>query len=143
MTQSGSKMSRWSSAFVLGALLLLALETGSVAQQSERSRGVRSQNNQVLQLLAQLQENPGNPGVREQAAELLEARIAVLAALIEQDPSEAVRLAFPTDVLSDLASAFPAARRQLEAHGTWEGPIEYIVEDSADFRTHRNIRAMT
>jgi M6 family metalloprotease-like protein len=45
-------------------------------------------------------------------------------------------------VLADLASSFPGARAYLESRGHWEGPIEYVVADSEDFRSHRNFREM-
>ena len=126
----------------VGALLVWSL-TGS-AQQNDGAGSVRSMNNELLQLYAELQSSPGGGvgAMRQQAAALIEQRVSALASLIEQDPAEALRLAFPADVVSDLASAFPGARRQLETHGTWEGPIEYIIEDGPDYKTHRNIRAM-
>jgi len=118
--------------------------TGSAQRNSGNNAGVNALNNQLLQAYAQLQSSPAAAGsIRAQAAALFQQRASALASLIEQEPGEALRLAFPDDVLSELASAFPASRSQLEAHGQWEGPIEYIIEDSEDFKSHRNIRAMS
>src|SRR5206468_3693682 len=35
-------------------------------------------------------------------------------------------------VLSDLAAKFPDAADQLEAHGTWDGPVETWISDYPD-----------
>ncbi len=85
----------------------------------------------------------GAPGLRAQTANVIRQRASALSALIEQNPVEALRLALPDDVLSELAAAFPEGLAQLETRGTWEGPIEDIVEDGEDFRTHRRIRTMS
>jgi hypothetical protein len=62
---------------------------------------------------------------------------------MEKNPAEALRIAWPADVVADVAAAVPAARGQLESRGVWQGPVEYSVEDGADFTTHRDIRAMS
>ena len=100
-------------------------------------------NDQLLELHAQAQSDPRNgASLRGQATDLMQQRVEALAELIEQDPAEALRVAFPSDVLSDLDSSFPGARAHLESRGRWEGPIEYVVADSDDFRSHRTFREM-
>ena len=129
-------------AALLCAIALLCAMSGS-AQQTTGGGRVRELNNQLLQAYAELQSSPTVAGsIRAQAAALFQQRAGALASLIEQNPEEALRLAFPADLLSELAAAFPGARPHLESHGRWEGPIEYIIEDSVDFKSHRNIRAM-
>jgi M6 family metalloprotease-like protein len=129
-------------AFLALALLLVSVLSGS-AQQNTRGARVRGMNNQLLELHSQARSNPGSgAALKAQAAEILQQRIEELEALIERDPAEALRVALPEDILSDLASSFPGARAHLESHGRWEGPIEYVVVDGEDFQWHRNLRTM-
>jgi M6 family metalloprotease-like protein len=114
------------------------------AQQKPAGGKVQELNSQVLQAYGQFQSSPAAAnGRRAEITALLEQRAAALESLIAQNPAEALRVAFSADVVTELAAAFPGARRSLESHGRWEGPIEYIIEDSTDFRSHRNIRAMS
>lgn len=135
---------RVTAAVLAGGVLLTSMLLVSAQQQNNRGARVRGMNSQLLQLHA-LAQSDARTGValRAQVAELVQQRRNDLAALIEQDPAEALRVAFPSDVVSDVASSFPGARALLESHGNWEGPIEYSVADSEDFRSHRNIREMS
>ena len=134
--------SKVAAAFLAVGVLLVSVLSGS-AQQNARGGRVRSMNNQLLELHSRAQSDPGNgASLRGQATDLMQQRVEALAELIEQDPAEALRVAFPSDVLSDLDSSFPGARAHLESRGRWEGPIEYVVADSDDFRSHRNFREM-
>jgi M6 family metalloprotease-like protein len=131
-------------ALVAGLAMWLVWSLTGTAQQDGGAGRVRSMNGQVLRLYNELESGTVAPAVaRAQADAIIQQRARDLSALIERDPAEALRVAFPADVLSDLATAFPAARRQLESHETWEGAIEYVIEDGLDFRTHRNIRTMS
>jgi hypothetical protein len=129
----------------IGVVLIWALATH--AQESTGAALVRSLNSQALDLDAQLTGASSSASAaaaaRARANDVLRRRLDALSALIAQDPSEALRLAFSPDLLSDLADVFPSAQQQLETHGTWEGRIEYIIRDDEGFRSHRNIRAMT
>jgi M6 family metalloprotease-like protein len=124
------------------ALLLLSF-VGSAQDDSTAAR-VRALNSRLLQVYERLQNTPagGAAAIRSEGAGVIAQREAVLEALIEQNPGEALRLAFPDDVLARLASAFPNAARRLETFGTWEGPIEYLVADDFDTGFSRNILDM-
>ena len=115
------------------------------SQESDGANRVRGLSGQALQVHAQLQDGAGarSASLRSQLEALLQDRGATLAALAESHPAEALRLAWPEDLVADIAAGVPAARAQLESRGVWQGPIEYIVEDGPDFRSHRNIRAMS
>src|SRR5262249_15997456 len=43
--------------------------------------------------------------------------------------------AFSPELLADLSGRFPNSAAQLEQHGTWQGPIEYWIADSANLKT--------
>ncbi len=134
--------SKVAAAFLAVGVLLVSVLSGS-AQQNTRGGRVRSMNNQLLELHSRAQSDPRNgASLSGQATDLMQQRVEALAELIEQDPAEALRVAFPSDVLSDLDSSFPGARAHLESRGRWEGPIEYVVADSDDFRSHQNFREM-
>ncbi len=122
------------------------LGTQIFSQESDDANRVRGLNGQLLQIYAQLQAAPpptNATALRARAEAMLQDRLLALAALIATNPAEAERLALPVDVAADFATAFPGARAQIEARGVWQGPIEYVIEDGADFRSHRTIRAMT
>jgi hypothetical protein len=126
----------------VGTVWLLVLSVS--AQERDLAGRMRSMNNELLQLHTQVVSDPGAAArLRGQASAIMAQRLEALGALIEQDPMEALRVALPPEVVGDLASSFPGARALLESHGTWEGPIEYVVADSVDFRSHRNFREMT
>ncbi|MEK7753200.1 MAG: hypothetical protein AAB654_14850, partial [Acidobacteriota bacterium] len=71
---------------------------------------------------------------------MLEQREAVLNTLIALSPADALSLAFPADLLAELAVSFPQSAARLETRGQFEGAIEYLVEDRAD--SSRAIRRM-
>src|SRR5688572_19245814 len=115
------------------------------AQESPGSARVRQLGDQLLQALGRFQSaHPaGQSAIRSEASALIQERAAALAALVEDNPAAALRRSFPADVAARLSAAFPSAAAQIESHGMWEGPIEYIVEDDQDFARHRNIRTMS
>ena len=84
----------------------------------------------------------GHAALRSQAAPVIEQREANLSALIAENPSVALRLAFTDALLADLAAKFPQSAALLERRGAWQGPVEYIIEDGIDFRSAREIRRM-
>ena len=49
-------------------------------------------------------------------------------------------LAFSKAALANFAAVFPESASQLESHGTWEGEVEYLVQDNADLKTSRSIQ---
>src|SRR5262245_31923712 len=118
-------------------LLVTSLTQGpvTVAQQGRGlGRQTRDLNNELLGTFARLRNlPPGNTpaAIRSQAESIIGQRAAVLEALIEEDPGEALSLAFSPDLLGNLAVAFPNSSNDLETAGEWEGPLEVIVEDSS------------
>ncbi|MBF8305578.1 MAG: assoc protein, partial [Acidobacteria bacterium] len=124
------------------ALFLAVFLTGAAllpAQQNEQAALVRSLNNSVLQIHGQLQSagQGAAAGLRAQGETLLAQRSAALSALIEQDASQALQLAFSDDLLATLAAAFPQSAASLESRGAFEGPIEYVILDDHTLGRHR------
>ncbi len=101
---------------------------------------VRALNNRVLGLHAQAQQASGESGqsvLRTQAVAALQQRAAALSKLIQNDPQQALALAFSPEALAELAARFPDSAALLEAHATLSGPIERWIWDSADLKSHR------
>jgi hypothetical protein len=119
--------------------LLVALGLQGSAQERPDNARVRALNARLLDALGQVERRQDG---RAEGAAVIEERARALAALASDDPEGALRLALSPDLSNRIARAFPAAAAQLETHGTWDGPLEYIVEDSLDFATHRNVRSI-
>jgi M6 family metalloprotease-like protein len=100
-------------------------------------------NNALLRLHGEMQSAApdGAADLRRQAATVIEQRTAVLSDLIQQDPRQALSLAFSADLLVDLAAKFPESASLLETHGTWQGPIEYWIADYPD-GSHKTVRRL-
>lgn len=92
---------------------------------------LRSLNNQLLALHGRMQAAaPAEAALlRAQAATTIEQRTAALAALAQQDARQALSFAFSPELLAELAARFPEQAGQLESHGTWRGPVEYLIVD--------------
>ena len=95
-------------------VLVMAQATFTIGQQNQQNSGLGAQardlNNQLLAVFARLQ-NP-RPGetpaaIRSQGESILGQRVAVLEALIEENPKLALSFAFSSDILTELAVAFP------------------------------------
>src|SRR5206468_10212979 len=67
---------------------------------------------------------------------------AALRDLIRSDPAQALSLALSPETLAELAAAFPESAFSLESYGTWQGPIERWVADSADLKWSRTLTRM-
>ena len=124
------------------ALFLAAFLTGAVllpAQENPQAALVRSLNNSLLRVHGQLQAAAGNQAaaLRSQGGTIIEQRTSALSALIEQDASQALQLAFSDDLLATLAAAFPQSASSLESRGVFEGPIEYVILDDPTLQRHR------
>ena len=112
--------------FYLITVTILA-GTAVLAQQDNSAEGrLRAANAQVLRLRAQMYTaGAGEQGsIRSQAAQALAQRQAQLESLMKTNPAAAAALAFPSDVLTDLAGAFPQSAANLEERGTWQGLLE-------------------
>ncbi|HSB12845.1 MAG TPA: NEW3 domain-containing protein, partial [Bryobacteraceae bacterium] len=80
--------------------------------------------------------------VRSEAAAVIGQRAEALAALIEVDPAEALKLAFAEDLLGTLSRAFPGSAAVLEAHGSWKGVLEYQITDDPTMTRHQSIQRL-
>ena len=123
------------------ALIALILSAATLvhAQGASEAEHVRALNNSILRLYGQAQEANASQraSLRSQAAAVLQERFTALQTLIAQDPSEALQLAFDPNLLRLLAMAFPQSAGNLESHGVWEGPIEYVILDDPTLGNHR------
>ena len=131
---------------LFGLTSVFVLHIGLRAQeQPSTNAAVRNLNNQLLDVYARLLSGHADQAftLHSQAAGIIRQRSAALEALIAQNPSEALKLAFAPDALANLAAAFPDSAAQLESHGTWQGEIEYLVGDSEDMRTSQTFRRMS
>src|SRR5262245_41968215 len=112
------------------------------AQGNSEAARLRRLNTDLLRLHGQVRQ--GSPSeqaqARSQAGAVLEQRAGALNTLIAQSPAEALSLAFPSELLTELADSFPESARLLESRGRFEGPIEYLVEDQIN--SSRSIRRM-
>ena len=110
--------------------VLAAWAPSAVAQSSPQADQLRSYNAQVLAL------ESAAPAVHGAATDVTMTKLLALRAksmqtLIVENPAEALALAFPADVLADLAASFPEQRGYLEQRGAWQGELEYLIEDDA------------
>src|SRR6266852_1839664 len=88
----------------------------SAGMRAKRAQQVRQLNNDVLGLHARFQEAgpDGAEVLRAQAAETLRTRASEMTALIQEDPGQALSLAFSPELLADLAAKFPDSASLLE-----------------------------
>jgi hypothetical protein len=114
------------------------------ARHSNHAAQVRQLNNELLRLHGEMQQiSPDHwEALREQAAPVLAQRFAALGELIQRNPTEALKFAFSPELLDDLAAKFPQALSQIERHGTWQGPVERWIFDSADWKSTRELLQM-
>jgi M6 family metalloprotease-like protein len=126
---------------LLVTLALVGAASLALAQGNSLAAQVRNLNNEILKLHGQfLIASPNEQAlIHSRAFAVSQQRAAALAALIEQNASEALRLAFPPDVIAILAQAFPQASGQLEAHGAWTGTLDYVVIDDATMTVSRSV----
>ena len=102
----------------------LALCPALFAQGNSEEARLRALNAEALRLRGLLYSATANEQaqIRSQAGATFEQRQASLESLMASLPATALRLAFPVEVLSDLAAAFPQSAARLETRGTWQGP---------------------
>ena len=118
--------------------VLAAWAPSAVAQSSPQADQLRSYNAQVLALESAAPDVHG-AATDVMATKLLALRAKSMQTLIVENPAEALALAFPADVLADLAASFPEHRGYLEQRGAWQGELEYLIEDDAAMSRHRNV----
>ncbi|MCW5979980.1 MAG: hypothetical protein KIT09_18000 [Bryobacteraceae bacterium] len=140
MTKSFSQMR----AVPLALLASFAADSTLLAQSNAQSDQLRELNARVLQFgaVAQTAGISAQSVAAAQATTLFDERLAALSALIERDPRQALLVAFPPDLIERIAGAAPELRSRLEAHGAWQGQVEYIVQDGVNFATSESIVRM-
>ncbi len=113
-----------------------AQETRAAApgEETPEAAHMRSLNNAVLQLHGQMQRAAPHEGglLRGRAATAIAARAAALSNLIENNPLDALSLAFSPDLLADLATKLPQSAALLEAHTAVSGPVKHWIADDPD-----------
>ena len=109
-------------------LMMLAVTAAFAETQFEK---VRELNAQVLNLHGA--NEPAYAGQQPawavDAGSVFSLRLSALSDLIAQDPDQALRVAFPPDLLEELTAAFPEHRASLESYGEWQGPVDIFIRD--------------
>jgi M6 family metalloprotease-like protein len=124
------------SACLLVVVILSCSQTSSAQRNSQSAESpaaarVRALNNSLLRLHGQMQQaGPNNVALmRSQAASVLAQRAAALTYLISTDPRAGLSLAFPPELLADLAAKFPQSASSLESHATISGAVTRWIAD--------------
>ena len=110
---------RITKSYTLLAAAALTLCPALLAQGNSAEGRLRALNAQALQLRGTLASaGAGNGAVHSQAATALAQRQTVLQGLMASQPAKALELAFPAEVVDDLAEAFPesAAEPSITLH---------------------------
>ena len=80
--------------------------------------------------------------LNSRAAALIANRAARLEGLIAEHANTADKLAFPADLLDQLAAAFPESAYKLEQRGAWQGVVEIVVETDDNFSIRKTLRRL-
>lgn len=121
---------------------LLALFSSTAFAQGESAEAkLRRLNGQAVSLLARYQsaDAAGRAQARTEAAPVFTDRQASLQQVMRANPAEALRLAFPAELLTELRGAFPASAAALENRGKWQGKLEYLVQDGTTAANTKDI----
>ena len=108
------------------------------AKTSSAGEEVRSLNGEALRLQSEAR-RAKTTTLDGRAARSFERRQKSMQELIERDPTTAAAIALPGKVLKQLGETFPTQKARLEQRGSWDGELEYLIEDGADLKSHRNI----
>lgn len=124
--------------------LVFGLLPQAINAQADQAARVRGLDNDLLRLHGEASQNPPAQTVaqRSQAAQVIGQRAEALRNLIQQDPRQALSLAFSADTLAQLAATFPAAASQLESHRILQGSVERWIADSADLKSSATVIRM-
>ncbi|MBM3803323.1 MAG: hypothetical protein FJW26_13560 [Acidimicrobiia bacterium] len=127
-------------------LLLSLLGTTPALQSPGKANGARLRglNGSLLQLVSQLRRTGPDSAdaLREQIRSIGRQRQEALEALIQARPAEAASLAFPEELVAELAALNSDLAARLEIYGLWQGTVEYIVEDDEAMASHRSQRRL-
>ncbi len=136
-----SKLLRTLPALVAGVSFALAAAAAPViapATNPAAAEDVRSLNGEALRLQSEARRSKA-ADVEARAGRSLERRNRALRELIERDPAAAAAIALPGKVLQQLGQTFPSQKANLEQRGAWDGEVEYLIEDDAKLKSHREI----
>jgi M6 family metalloprotease-like protein len=136
-----SKILRALPALVAGVSFALAAAAAPVnapATGPTVGEDVRSLNGEALRLQSEARRSKA-ADVEARAGRALERRNRALRELIERDPAAAAAIALPGKVLQQLGQTFPSQKANLEQRGAWDGEVEYLIEDDAKLKSHREI----
>ena len=109
-------------AFVLGLSYLSAQSLNDAAT-------LENLNRQLLEASSGGEDGYYGAGDASDFRRMLEQRKAALARLVVENPSEAVALSFPADLLARLRAKYPRHAGLLETRGSWKGITESLVAD--------------
>ncbi len=115
-----------------------ASHAAAPAPAGSSSQEVRALNGEALRLQSEARRQKSQ-AVDVRAAKSLERRQKALRQLMERDPAAAAAIALPEKVLQQLGQTFPTQTANLEQRGSWDGEIEYLIEDDLNLKGHREI----
>jgi M6 family metalloprotease-like protein len=122
----------------VGCLSLASASLAAEAGKGTRAERLRDMNGQVLVLQSQARRR-GDASTNVRVKQAIAARSQLMSELIAEDPTEATALAYPPEVVDALVEEFPGQKAQLEQEGTWEGELEYLIEDDVARKQHRDV----
>ena len=122
---------------LVGTLFIAAVQAAP-ATTSSAGEEVRSLNGEALRLQSEAR-RAKTTTLDGRAAKSFERRQKSMQELIERDPTTAAAIALPGKVLKQLGETFPAQKSRLEQRGSWDGELEFLIEDGADLKSHRNV----
>ena len=125
-------------ASLLVGTLLIAAAQAAPATTSTAGEEVRSLNGEALRLQSEARRAKSTM-LDSRAAKSLARRQKSMQELIERDPTAAAAIALPGKVLKQLGETFPTQQARLEQRGSWDGELEFLIEDGADLKSHRDV----
>lgn len=137
----GSKARRWvAKAALLVGLCLLRISPSFQAPGMSEGLQLRGFNGDLLKLVSQLRRAPEQEvaQLHEEIRTLANRRLAALQSLMQQNPEEALSLAFPENLLRELKPLIPETAAQLESHGFWQGRAEVLIADDDTMTKHQS-----
>lgn len=143
MTRDLRKLT-WTTIVALTLMLVSVpmLRADHVEDVEEEIAQLRGLNTALLKILGQAQVASADETaiVHGRAAQVIADRAVVLEDLIGSSPQNAESLAFPPDILAQLAAAFPSLASSLEQRGEWQGTMEILVETDTSLEVQQPIQ---
>jgi M6 family metalloprotease-like protein len=121
-------------------LLLFSICSIGFAEKPDPSREISELNKGLLHLLDRAE---SGGAASDQAIEIFRKRSAHLFNLIEKNPSKAISLAFPADILNRLETVFPESKGYLEQQGKWTGYNTCLIIDDLTMTKRQWLHRLT